>query len=56
MLPLVAIGRDYQPRSIAVAAINSNDGDAYPRMAAEVERAGYPFPYLHDQTQEVARA
>ena len=58
---LAAIGRDYLPRGIAVVAINSNDGDAYPddafpRMAAEVERAGYPFPYLHDPTQEVARA
>ena len=58
---LAAIGRDYLSRGIAVVAINSNDGDAYPddafpRMAAEVERAGYPFPYLHDPTQEVARA
>lgn len=58
---LAAIGRDYQPRDIGVVAINSNDGDAYPddaspRMAEEVERAGYPFPYLHDPTQEVARA
>jgi len=58
---LAAIGRDYLPRDIAVVAINSNDGDAYPddaypSMAEEVERAGYPFPYLHDPTQEVARA
>ena len=58
---LAAIGRDYLPRDIAMVAINSNDGDAYPddaypRMAEEVERAGYPFPYLHDPTQEVARA
>ena len=58
---LAAIGRDYLPRDITVVAINSNDGDAYPddaypRMAEEVERSGYPFPYLHDPTQEVARA
>jgi peroxiredoxin len=53
--------RDYQPRGIAVVAINSNDIAAYPQdgpqgMAEEARSAGYTFPYLLDETQQVARA
>jgi peroxiredoxin len=58
---LAAFGRDYQARGLAIVAINSNDAEAYPEdgpeeMAKEVQRAGYPFPYLYDETQQVARA
>ena len=58
---LAAIGRDYMPRGIAMVGINSNDADSHPddsfaRMAEEVVQAGYPFPYLHDASQEVAKA
>lgn len=58
---LAAIGRDYMPRGIAMVGINANDSTVYPedafeQMAAEADRAGYPFPYLHDETQEVAKA
>jgi peroxiredoxin len=53
--------RSYQSRGVAVVAINSNDVDSYPddspeKMAEEVKRVGYSFPYLYDETQEVARA
>lgn len=53
--------RDYQPKGIAVVAINSNDIQAYPDdgpagMASEARSAGYTFPYLLDETQEVAKA
>lgn len=53
--------RDYQPRGIAIVAINSNDIDAYPQdgpagMAEEARSAGYSFPYLFDETQQVAKA
>jgi peroxiredoxin len=53
--------RDYQPRGIAVVAINSNDTEAYPQdgpagMAEEAASAGYTFPYLLDETQAVAKA
>ena len=53
--------RDYQPRGIAVVAINSNDIKAYPQdgpqgMADEARSAGYTFPYLLDETQQAARA
>jgi hypothetical protein len=44
-----------------VAAICSNDADAYPadsfdNMKAFAEAHGFTFPYLHDESQEVARA
>lgn len=46
---------------IGVAAICSNDARAYPadsfdRMVEFAERHRFPFPYLHDESQEVARA
>ena len=58
---LAAIGREYEPRGVGVVAINANDANHYPedapeRMAEEVERVGYTFPYLYDETQEVAKA
>lgn len=58
---LAALARDYRPRGVAVVAINSNDVAAYPadrpeKMAAEKRLAGYEFPYLHDETQAVAKA
>lgn len=48
-------------RGVAVVAISSNDVDAYPQdgpdaMAALAHEKGYPFPYLFDGTQEVAKA
>ena len=58
---LAGFAREYMDRGLAVVAINSNDGSTYPddspaRMADEVRRRDYPFPYLADETQEVARA
>jgi peroxiredoxin len=58
---IAAIGREYLPRRLAIAAISSNDPVAYPadgphEMAREACEAGYCFPYLFDPTQEVARA
>ena len=46
---------------IGVAAICSNDAiaypdDSFPRMKVFADRAGFGFPYLHDETQQVARA
>jgi peroxiredoxin len=53
--------RDLAPLGIGVAAISSNDAAAYPEdgfeaMAREAARWGFPFPYLYDETQAVARA
>ena len=58
---LAALGRDYLPRGIGFAAISSNDVATHPadspeQMVAEAESRGYVFPYLYDETQEVAQA
>jgi thiol-disulfide isomerase/thioredoxin len=56
---LARIGADYEGR-IAIAAISANDVAAYPEdspaeMKKQAERLGFRFPYLYDETQEVAR-
>jgi peroxiredoxin len=56
-----ALAREYQPRGLAVVAVNSNDIEAYPQdgpdaMRAEARESGYVFPYLLDATQAVAKA
>lgn len=53
--------RDYADRGVRFLAINANDAERYPRDAPEamrerVAREDWPMPYLHDATQEVARA
>jgi peroxiredoxin len=58
---LAAIGREYRKRGAAIVAISSNDVTTHPedapdRMKIEKERAGYAFPYLFDESQEVAKA
>jgi peroxiredoxin len=58
---LAALGRDLAPRGVAMVGISSNDVAAYPddapeRMAEEAARHGWSFPYLYDDTQEVAKA
>jgi peroxiredoxin len=58
---LAQLASEYMARGVAVVGINSNDTAAHPadspeRMVAEAEERGYPFPYLFDETQEVAHA
>ena len=58
---LAQLARDYAPRGVAMVGISSNDVANYPqdspaRMAEEAKSAGYIFPYLYDETQEVAKA
>ena len=57
---LARIGRDYDGK-IAIVAISANDVEAYPgdgpeEMRKQAERLGWQFPYLYDETQEVARS
>jgi len=57
---LAALGRDYGDR-VAIVAINSNNidthpADAPPKMTEFAKRNGFTFPYLFDESQEVARA
>src|SRR4051794_21461570 len=56
-----AVAADYAARGVRMLAINSNDGDRYPAdslaaMSARVAEEGWSHPYLHDESQEVARA
>jgi peroxiredoxin len=58
---LSLLGQEYQVRGLGIVAINSNDAVNYPedsptRMAEEAEAAGYEFPYLYDESQDVAKA
>ena len=58
---LVELGNDYADSDLAIVAISSNDPDAYPtdgpeEMAREAKEFGYRFPYLYDESQEVAKA
>ena len=57
----VAFARDFTPRGLAIVAISSNDVAGYPADApAEMKRVatltGFSFPYLYDESQEVASA
>jgi hypothetical protein len=56
---LARMGRDYRGK-VGMVAISSNDVVAYPQdapgeMKLQAERLGFCFPYLYDETQEVAR-
>ena len=58
---LARIGKEYQEKGVAVIAVSSNDVANYPddspgKMAEEARQFGYTFPYLYDETQEVAKA
>ena len=57
---LVRLANDYQDKGIAFIAISSNDAINYPqdapdKMTQHAKDNGYPFPYLYDETQEVAK-
>jgi len=58
---LAALAREYQGRGVAVVGISSNDVGTHPddgpeMMKQEKAEVGYTFPYLYDETQEVAKA
>lgn len=58
---LGAFSREYTEKGLAMVGICANDVANYPddspdKMAAEVDARGYAFPYLHDESQEVAKA
>jgi peroxiredoxin len=57
----VELVKEYQSRGVAVVAISSNNVESHPddspeHMAEEAKTFGYTFPYLYDETQEVAKA
>lgn len=58
---IVQMAEDYQDKGIGFIAISSNDVQNYPDDSPELMKVnameeGYSFPYLYDETQEVARA
>ncbi len=58
---LQKFGAEYQAKGLGIVGISSNDAAAYPqdgpvKMKQEALSAGYTFPYLFDETQEVAKA
>ena len=58
---LAQFAKDYRGSGLAMVAITANDVSNYPddspaKMAEEIEQAGYVFPYLYDESQEVAKA
>ena len=58
---MVAFAGRYAPRGVRLVAINSNETELHPADSFDhmVERArakGFPFPYLRDESQDVARA
>lgn len=54
---LVDLYREYSSRDVAFVAISSNDADKYPDDSPEkMKEKNFPFPYLFDDTQEVAKA
>lgn len=57
---LVRLANDYQPKNVSFIAISSNDVENYPqdgpdKMKQTAASEGYSFPYLFDETQQVAK-
>ena len=57
---LVDLANEYQPKGIAFIAISSNDIEKYPQDAPHLmkklgQELQYPFPYLFDETQQIAK-
>lgn len=58
---LVKLGNDYKDKGVGFIAISSNDVVGYPQDGPEqmkqvAEELHYPFPYLYDASQDVAKA
>lgn len=55
------IQSEYQDKGVTLVAINSNDAkkypeDDFPKMKERAQTEGFNFPYLHDESQDIARA
>lgn len=58
---IIRDARELQALGVGVVAISANDATAYPadgfdKMKEMASDRGFPFPYLYDETQQVARA
>src|SRR5207247_141970 len=58
---LARFAREYQAKGLRMVAINSNDSHTFPDdspegMKKEIAEVGYTFPYLIDESQDVAKS
>lgn len=58
---LIEIQRDYADKGVQLIAINPNETDGHPtdsyeHMLLRAKEKGFNFPYLRDETQEIAKA
>jgi peroxiredoxin len=58
---LSQLGRDYSSKGVGIIAISSNDAENYPddapdQLAHQARKFNFTFPYLYDESQEVAQA
>ncbi len=58
---LLSMAHIYLPKDVAILAISSNDVENYPEdspllMLEEAKKWNYPFPYLYDESQKVAKS
>lgn len=56
---MIAFANDYQSRGVQLVAINSNAvttyaDDSFDHMVVRAREKGFPFPYLHDESQQTA--
>jgi hypothetical protein len=57
---VIGLQREYADRGVQFLLVNSNDaqkypGDSFEEMQKRAREQGYPFPYMVDETQDVAR-
>lgn len=58
---IVRVSKEYLAKGLGFVGISSNDAEKYPddapdKMKLVAQQLGYPFPYLYDESQAVARA
>ena len=58
---LISIVKRYQEDGLKTVVINSNDAgkypeDSYDKMKEKAQALGLPYPYIHDESQDVARS
>lgn len=57
---IAQLGKDYQEKEVAIVAISSNDIETHPddspeNLKEQAQKLGFTFPYLYDETQELAK-
>jgi peroxiredoxin len=58
---LIGLAKSFADKGVRFVAINSNDpavspDDSFEKMTDRAKEKGFPYPYLFDATQEVAKA